>query len=300
MGYLKTPFRPRRSFRRSRRFGRSYAKTGRSTGFRRYRRRYTRRPTYRRRMTSKKVRNIAAAKKYDTMLGATGVGEIPVPSSLSIPAGSTYMIWCPTYRPHDEASNPHHRNSQRVFWRGVRERVLLSASFELTHRRVCFWSYRRFEEAVPYQDEAEDVWRRPLRTITPDGSPDLFEELWKGHLDLDYTEDTRWNSPIDNRRFTIVSDKQYTINPNYQLPQGSSFGKTRTSKFWHVMNSTMMYDSEEAGSDDLDSPWAAVAPGNCANYYVLDIFSTGQSLEGDQPAVGTFSTTAGVYWHEQN
>lgn len=95
----------------------------------------------------------------------------------------------------------------------MRERVLLSASFELTHRRVCFWSYRRFDEAVPYQDEAEDVWRRPLRTITPDGSPDLFEELWKGHLDLDYTEDTRWNSLL-----TIVDLRLFPINSIPSIP----------------------------------------------------------------------------------
>ena len=298
MAYSRSAYRPR--FRRYRR--RTYARKSvysrRSYGVKRYRRRYGR---YKRRLTSRRVRNIASAKKYDTMLGSSGTNEPPIPDNFPIFAGSNYMLWNATYRPHDVESGPHHRNSWRVFWRGVRERILLSVSFEVIHRRVCFWSYRRHEEGNPIYDQATNLWRRPLRRITPIDDPDIFEQLWKGTLDEDYSENNRWNAPIDNRRYKIVYDRSYTINPNYDVGEGSAFGKSRSRKMWHPMNATIMYDEDEAGINDLDSPWAAFNPDYCGNFYILDIFSTGQDLGDDtSQRVGTFTTTANVYWHEQN
>lgn len=298
MAYSKYAYRSRfrrrpRTYRRKLNYGR------RATGVKRYRRyprRYRRRP-----LRSRAVRNIASAKKYDTMLGSTGESEPPLPDSFPIYAGSNYMLWCPTYRPHDEESGPHHRNAWRVFWRGVRERILLSVSFEVIHRRVCFWSYRRHDEGAPILNPETSSWRRPLRRISPIDDPEIFEQLWKGTLDEDYSENNRWNAPLDNRRYTIVYDKSYTINPNYDVGENSAFGKSRSRKMWHPLNCTLMYDQDEAGIGDLDSAWAALAPATGANFYILDIFSTGQDLGDDtSQRVGTFTTTANVYWHEQN
>jgi hypothetical protein len=261
------------------------------------RRRFVRRP--RRRMTSRRVRNIASRKKHDTQLGASSSGANPV----QLHAGNNYYLWSPSYLEQQDESYDYVRNAQNVFFRGVQDRVFLSAAFAFTWRRVCFFSYEQLVAGIPFfvdpsNEEDPHIVRRPLREINPKNASDFFAYAWKGTVGVDFSENTRWNAPLDDKLLTIVYDRSCTINPNYAAPQGATFGKSMTRKMWHPVNKTIMYTDKENGSTPQTTGWSSMSPNSPGNFYILDIFSTGQDLPGDTTGVGEFGSEATVYWHE--
>lgn len=296
----------RRSFRRTgrsyRRRGNARTSRGRTSGRGGYnRRRYTRR---RPKMTSRRVRDIASRKKYDTIFGATE-NDVQATGQANIFAGTNYFMWCPTWRQRRTASTDEHvRANQEVFMRGIKDRIMVSATFSLIHRRVCFWSHRRIDDARPFVFDNPDVidapsyQRRNLVALYPNLDEEIFEYLFKGTVGFDYSENSRWDTPLDNKRVKVVYDKQYTITPNYAAPDGAQFGKTLTRKLWHPINRKVLYDDDEEGADVNGSGWSAQTPESLGNYYVLDIFSTGQYIEGSTDQVGTYMPESTTYWHE--
>lgn len=84
-------FSRRRTGRFSRRRGRgSYPRRWGRSARRSYR---GRRP----RMTPRRVRNIAARKKNDTIFGATQ-NDVQSEGTVTLVAGTNYYMWCPTWR----------------------------------------------------------------------------------------------------------------------------------------------------------------------------------------------------------
>lgn len=259
--------------------------------------RFGRRP--RRRMTSRRVRNIASRKKHDTQLGASSSGANPI----QLHAGNNYFLWSPSYLEQQDESYDYVRNAQNVFFRGVQDRVFLSAAFAFTWRRVCFFSYEQLVAGIPFfvdpsNEEDPHIVRRPLREINPKNASEFFAYAWKGTVGVDFSENTRWNAPLDDKLLTIVYDRSCTINPNYAAPQGATFGKSMTRKMWHPVNKTIMYTDKENGSTPQTTGWSSMSPNSPGNFYILDIFSTGQDLPGDTTGVGEFGSEATVYWHE--
>lgn len=286
-------------FGRRRSFRRRPARTLRRSQHKRTvrRRRFVRRP--RRRMTSRRVRNIASRKKHDTQLGASSSGANPI----QLHAGNNYFLWSPSYLEQQDESYDYVRNAQSVFFRGVQDRVFLSAAFAFTWRRVCFFSYEQLVAGIPFfvdpsNEEDPHIVRRPLREINPKNASDFFAYAWKGTVGVDFSENTRWNAPLDDKLLTIVYDRSCTINPNYAAPQGATFGKSMTRKMWHPVNKTIMYTDKENGSTPQTTGWSSMSPNSPGNFYILDIFSTGQDLPGDTTGVGEFGSEATVYWHE--
>lgn len=255
-------------------------------------------------MTSRRVRDIASRKKYDTIFGAT-TNDVQSTGQANIFAGTNYFMWCPTWRQRRTASTDEHvRANQEVFMRGIKDRIMVSATFSLIHRRVCFWSHRRIDDARPFVFDNPDVidapsyQRRNLVALYPNLDEEIFEYLFKGTVGFDYSENSRWDTPLDNKRVKVVYDKQYTITPNYAAPDGAQFGKTLTRKLWHPINRKVLYDDDEEGADVNGSGWSAQTPESLGNYYVLDIFSTGQYIEGSTDQVGTYMPESTTYWHE--
>lgn len=250
-------------------------------------------------MTSRRVRNIASRKKHDTQLGASSSGANPI----QLHAGNNYFLWSPSYLEQQDESYDYVRNAQSVFFRGVQDRVFLSAAFAFTWRRVCFFSYEQLVAGIPFfvdpsNEEDPHIVRRPLREINPKNASDFFAYAWKGTVGVDFSENTRWNAPLDDKLLTIVYDRSCTINPNYAAPQGATFGKSMTRKMWHPVNKSIMYTDKENGSTPQTTGWSSMSPNSPGNFYILDIFSTGQDLPGDTTGVGEFGSEATVYWHE--
>lgn len=130
---------------RQRRFGRrkGYRPTRRKAGFRS--RKPRRRTT---RMSAKRVRFITARKKFDTRVGS--VDAATAPTSLKYVAGSTYILSCPTHLDSQVTGDTRYeRAQQEIFFRGVKERIFISAKLHVTWRRVVFFSHDRFVVGMP-------------------------------------------------------------------------------------------------------------------------------------------------------
>lgn len=298
MAFRRSNFRRRsgsrfgRGRRRGTGFRRSY-RSKRGVNFRRY---------SRRRVTPRKVRNIASKKKQDTLLGSTSTDPNDYSNVIALTAGNNYFIYSPTYRGRDDNVNNHTRGAASCYYRGVRDRVMVASSFQLVHRRVCFWSHDQISAASPIDVSGDginiDYTRRNMNQITPTTDTALFRQLFKGTVGIDFTEDSRWDSPIANNRVKVVFDRQYSVNPNYNVAEGNAFGKITTKKLWHPMNRTVMYDDWEHGREIDEASWGNAHPDSMGNFYILDMFSTGQDTPDDNTQVGSWSTETTVYWHE--
>lgn len=157
----------RRSYRRRPRFTPRFTrKRGRVTRFRR------RRP----RMTPNRVRRISARKCWDTQEGTDDAGTTG--EGLRFTAGTTYILNCPTYLYQSAAPSlegrRHHRNRQKIFFRGVKENVFISAKLHVTWRRVVFLSHDRFDSAVPIVEPGSSGVPYMLRNLRPQDPPPVW------------------------------------------------------------------------------------------------------------------------------
>lgn len=267
-------------------------------------RRYARRPK-RSRVTPRKVRNIASKKKQDTLLGSDSSDPDNFSNVVALTTGNNYFLWTPTFRDRDDNVNNHTRGAASCYYRGVRDRIMVAASFQLIHRRVCFWSHSQISSATPYDIPGDDgdiaYTRRPLQKINPSTDTATFRYLFKGTVGVDFTEDSRWDSPMANNRIQVVYDRQYPVNPNYNVAEGNAFGKISTKKLWHPMNSTVKYDDWEQGREIDAASWGNAHPASRGNFYILDMFSTGQDVPSETATqCGSYSTESTVYWHESS
>jgi len=272
----------------------------------RYRKRTTRAPfrrkTYRRRSTfkkrvvrkrfAKKIHNVADTKKRNAMAST-------IPGSLTTPTGSVQlsrylsgMVWCPTYMYHEQDEIlPHARNTQKIFYRGFSDKITAWAGTagDIYHRRIVFWTTRRFTFAAPLQSAVSPTtWFRPL-TLLDYSDPDqnrINDWLFRGTFGVDWTN--LLNAPVDSQRVRRVSDRVTKISAHFAaqgiptdpgpygpvLPVGSK--RYNRSTF---VNRPITYDDEESGARDREdpgsgtagSPWSSER-GN-GNLYVYDIFA---------------------------
>ena len=183
---------------------------------------------------------------------------------------------------------------------------MLSSTYPFTHRRVCFWSHEQFQVGQPFRfdgDLPEDspYQRRNLTQFTPSSNTALFEYLFKGTVGVDYSEDTRPITPLDSNRLRIVYDRTSQVNPMVSSTVDAAFGgKIVSRRFWHPLRQTVYYDEDEDGAALTPTVpgYVSRSPKCPGNYYILDIFSTGQDLEDQSGTVGTFKPETTTYWHE--
>jgi len=261
-------------------------------------------------MTSRRVRNIAARKKQDTLFGVTG----PVssgPDQASIPPGVSFFLHNGTYRLYQDHDNDHVRTTQTPYYVGIKDRVQLSCTFPYTHRRVCFWTHEQILLGQPYNfpdevdpDENPSYMRRNITQLNPTLSDQaaVLEYLFKGTLNTDYSASTRPITPFDSKRVVVVYDKTFQINPHIGVadPSASFGGKIVNRRFWHPIRKTISYDEDEDGAavGPQQPGYASRNPRYPGNFYIMDIFSTGQNIENPEGTVGTFTPETTTYWHE--
>ena len=279
-------------------------------GRRRYRSSYSRRPRQRRfrrrRMTSRRVRNIAARKKQDTIFGASA-GSSNAPGYAELVPGNNYFFHNATFRVYQDFDNDHVRNSSEPYMVGVKDRVTLTCTFPYTHRRVCFWTHEQLAVGQPFRfssdvDDEPMYMRRNLTRFTPEANEDLFEYLFKGTLGVDYSEDTRPITPLDNKRLRVVSDVTYNVNPMVATADASAAlgGRIVNRRFWHPLRQTVYYDEDQDGASISPTTpgYVSRSPNSPGNYYIMDIFSTGQAVSDPSGSIGNFKPETTTYWHE--
>lgn len=250
-------------------------------------------PRVSRRMT-KKIKNVSAVKKQDTLLMATP-SNIPALIPITFSDQERYYLWSPTYRERLDSIESSSRNRTRCYFRGVKERWDVRVDDAgWVHRRVVFWAHLTPSEAVPFKvgtvADNNITYYRPFTPIDPSTSAPLFEYMWKGTSDTDYSAALRYDAKMDNRRLKIVSDKRKLINV------GTTRGGIRQYNMWTEINKSIVYDEEESGGQDVTSPWSVVGPNSPGNLFFLDMFYTPSVLSGSSNL--TFSSQATVYWHE--
>lgn len=258
-------------------------------------------------MTSRRVRNIAARKKQDTLFGSIST-SLDGPGAKGLLDGTTMFLYNATYRQYQNHTMGHVRNTSTPYYVGIKDRVLLTSVFPYTHRRVCFWSYQRFGGSAPltFQNPNDaagpHIQRRYLNPLDDTSNGDTLEYLFKGTLGVDYSKDTRAITPLDDARLKIVYDRTTSVNPALAAPSetASYGGKITAKKFWHPIRRTVQYDEDEDGAsiDQTEPGWAAPSPNSPGNFYILDIFSTGIHLDTPDMPIGSFMPETTVYWHE--
>lgn len=257
-------------------------------------------------MTSRRVRNIAARKKQDTIFGA--ITQTPdAPGGAGLLDGTNYFLYNATYRLYQDHDNDHVRTTNAPYFVGVKDNVTLTSTFPYSHRRVTFWTHEQFAAGQPYVFESDiegepSYMRRPLERLDPETNSALFEYLFKGTLGVDYSEDTRHITPLDSRRLRIVSDVTTSVNPGVAPPaEGATYGgKIINKKLWHPIRETLLYDEDEDGASvSPNRPGFVSRSPNCpGNYYIMDIFSVGLAVPDPSLPIGSFSPQTTVYWHE--
>src|SRR5699024_7907566 len=132
------------------------------------------------------------------------------------------------------------REQDQVFFRGVKERVFISATEPIMWRRVVFWQNQRWAVSTPFygaHPQTGNPFRIrnmfPMRPETGGADADVGRSLWPGLVGVDYTEDTRWNTRLDSDNVRVVYDKTTTINPHNQYSAEEQYGDNRRRSLWH-------------------------------------------------------------------
>ena len=300
-------FRPNRRFRLSRRV------VGRRRSWRPRRRAYTRKwgrfsrgGRGRRGNLGRRVRRMAARKKHDLSCGGVSTTSGPGNVILSGP-GNVYVLSCPTYlnrqlAPKEIPRRDYLREQAKIFYRGVREEVSISVSEPVFWRRVVFFMNEELEQGVPlfptHPATGNPYRMRNMLPFRPEqGQADelLGLKLWEGLVGVDFSEDTRWKSPLSKRACRVVYDRTATINPSHEYTTTES-GQMRNRTMWHPVNRKLLYHDQESGNDVNPSPWVSELP-NQGNMYIMDIFSLGRA-EAEGSVMGSWNLQSKIYWHE--
>ncbi|AXL65874.1 putative capsid protein [Spider associated circular virus 2] len=287
------------------------------------RRSFVKRRTFKKRrptMTSKRILNLTATKKRDTMLTYTNV------SSDAANGGTTYrtdvpavltggqdvnsvraLLWCATARDNTISSANNRgtafdqaaRTSTTPYMIGLKEAIEIQVSTGMPWqwRRICF-TYKgpiglALGTSQNISTETSNGWVRLVNDITgnPGGGQQyiLFEKLFKGQNTQDWND--AMTAKVDNTRVTLKYDKTCT------LASGNEDGFIRKYNKWHPMRKTLVYNDDELGGGEAAQVFSTQGKAGMGDYYVLDLFRarTG-STSSDQLSFRPEST---LYWHEK-
>ena len=201
---------------------------------------------------------------------------------------------------YDEAA----RTATTCYMRGLSERLRIQTSSGRPWfwRRICF-TYKQFIGArdtgeTPLNPEVfyiatdEGISRQWLNlTINnSQGVIDFIRDLvFRGQEGIDWNDVTV--ARADNRVISVKYDKLMTIK------SGNDNGTVRELKFFHRMNSNLIYDDDERGEGTTPRYNSTEAKPGMGNYYVLDIIQPGTGAgEADLMQIKSSST---LYWHEK-
>ncbi|QIR82254.1 capsid protein [Chicken genomovirus mg8_401] len=287
--------RPRRTFRRS------Y-----------YRGRRTRRPN-----TTKRIRNIAARKCKDKMLGLPyTLDDPPAPANpgeaTTLTGNSTWgIIWNASGRsigrlnPTGQALFPLEadRGKSRVYFRGVAEKMSMETNSNAAwiHRRTVFLDGGETIRTHMPPDTASTLtgslgYVRPLYTVLNTAAAsepgatawhEISDQIYDGQHNVDWSN--LITARMDSQKVKVLYDKTRRIS------SGNDRGTWKINKYWHPVNRTIIYDDDQDGNEINTAPWSSGSRQSAGDVIVMDIFSCADGEEADEIRVGVEST---VYWHE--
>jgi len=270
-------------------------------------------------MTKKRILNLTTVKKRDNM---QAVSNATYPGSGAIVNGPAYipantsanqltntpvvMLWNATARDLIGPSGALHprayeagRTSTTPYMVGLREVIEIQTATGLPWqwRRVCFTFKGPLPGTLttatylPYLEDG-DGWKRTLTSPSGDRNAgaifDLFNTIFAGQNASD------WNDPmvakLDRTRITVKHDSMR------QISTGNDSGLIRKYKFWHKMDSTLVYDDDETGQGMTSFPTSVDSKAGMGDYYVMDLI---RSRYGATAQSMVFNPSTTLYWHEK-
>ena len=155
------------------------------------------------------------------------------------------LAWSPTTIPYNQIEHaPAHRNSQEIFFVGVKERLDPYAVFPFVWRRVVFWTHQRFEQFRTIEGLGGTRFRLGVTYGVSDLSAfDIQELMFKGSAGVDWDTTRPIDARLDTQRIRVVSDRKVNFNPNSEQGRYSLF------KRWHPIRRKIIYDQQENGDD---------------------------------------------------
>jgi len=268
---------------------------------------------------------VAATKKRNAIASTTPDSTLTASGNIVQTNYIQSMLFCPTYMNHEQdESLPHARNRERIYFRGLSEKFTVQSGNvgDIYHRRICFWSHRRFTQGALIQSSVSPTtYFRPLQWLDTSVPADdaVYTLLFRGRFGIDWT--SLLNAPVDTQRVRVVSDrtKKLICRFSAQLPSDELVRNLPVSSSNYKRsifpNRTITYDDEESGARDGEdpgpstegSPWSSEAPTSPGNFYVLDMFSVNGSQDSNAELPeesGTFVhprifIDSTVYWHEK-
>lgn len=202
------------------------------------------------------------------------------------------LAWSPTTIPYNQIEHaPAHRNSQEIFFVGVKERLDPYAVFPFVWRRVVFWTHQRFEQFRTIEGLGGTRFRLGVTYGVSDLSAfDIQELMFKGSAGVDWDTTRPIDARLDTQRIRVVSDRKVNFNPNSEQGRYSLF------KRWHPIRRKIIYDQQENGDDMTPNYWSTVSPTSSGNLYIVDFFGFPPGL--GQGAAARLSIQSTVYWRE--
>lgn len=269
-------------------------------------------------MTSKRILNLTARKKRDTMLGWTNssaanqTGSTTYTTAAAVVNGglndtsAATFVWCATARDNTRNTNGPNgtvyesatRTSATPYMVGLSEHceIQVNSGMPWQWRRICFTTKgtlltntTSFSTGI----ETSSGWVRVLNQLAgnPGSDPQysLFVKLFKGQNLSDWVDPM--TARTDNSRCTIKYDKTITI------ASGNEEGMIRKYKKYHPMKQTLVYDDDEVGGGELATNYSTLAKAGMGDYYVLDMFRARDGSTASDKLL--FRPTATLYWHEK-
>lgn len=282
-----------------------------------YGRRRTKRP-YRPIMTRKRILNTTSRKKRNTMLSVsntqTNGATQPITAAQTFVAGNRIgkFLWCATAQDLSDGggnlgttAQAAVRTATNCYMRGISENIRIQTSSGLPwfHRRICFTlkgpamfipntSDTPIQSVIPYIDTSngmQRLWLDQSINNMPNTIANRESLIFKGTQGIDWSEIIA--APTDPQRITVKFDHTWTIR------SGNANGTVAERKLWHGMNKTLVYDDDEAGSNEVTSYISTTGRSGMGDYFIYDIIAPGSgSTAGD---VILFSSSTSLYWHER-
>lgn len=271
-------------------------------------------------MSKKRILNITAVKKRDSMLtytnstassqagGTTYSTEVPaiVTGGQTVRDAATFL-WCATAR--DNTTNSTNvrgttfdsstRTSSTPYMVGLKEAIEIQVSTGMPWqwRRICFTTKGSlgltYDAGQAVATETSNGYVRVVNQITGSAGGGqqyiLFERLFRGQNTVDWND--VMTAKVDNTRVTVKYDKTCTLS------SGNEDGFIRKYNRWHGMNKTLVYNDDELGGSTTAQQFSTIGKAGMGDYYVMDLFRarTGATTSD----LLSFRPESTLYWHEK-
>lgn len=290
------PYARRRSTRRITRRPR------RVTRSRRYTRRVTRR-TATRPTTRRRILQVSSKKKQDnrrTFQNVSAPGAPPVAGAAVLIGGTTYTFaYLATAIDKAQAGQaeelPDARTQTQVWMKGYKDNIAFTTNSGASWkwRRVCFTMkdsalISNSVSTNPLWLDTSSGFTRVLSPATTTQANTTTSLIFKGKVGVDW--DDPFIAKVDTTRVTIKYDHTSV------LTSGNTSFKYFTRNMWHPMNSTFVYDDDEAGDGQSSVVWHSRGRQGMGDYYIIDFFECADTTTSNQLKV---NMEGSLYFHER-